>query len=102
MKTLLAFILIAVSYANAFSQNGGVEVYAGGSSSVLRGDVDQDDFDDSFSRRSSVQGGFLFIRPMTESFFCIKTGLGYSGRGVGAAGEVLKLKYAAITVLFRV
>lgn len=95
MKTLIALIFLVFIYDTAFSQNEGVELYFGISGSMLRGDTDKD-----FSRRNSVQGGFLFLVPITESFFGIKTGLGYSGRGALMKGKDIKLNYAEVPLLF--
>lgn len=92
----MPLIFLVVSCTNALSQNGGVEVYAGGSGSMLRGDIEDDDI----SRRISLHGGFLFIVPITDSFFCIKTGLGYSGRGALLVGKDIKLNYAEVPLLF--
>ncbi len=96
MKTLTTLICLTVISITAFSQNdGGVEVYVGISSSMLRGDTDDADI----SRLNNIHGGFLFLIPMTESFR-IKTGLGYSGRGANIEGKSAKLNYAELPLLF--
>lgn len=96
MKIVITLICLACISTNAFSQNdGGLELYVGVSSSMLRGDTDDADI----SRLNSVHGGFLFLIPMTESFR-IKTGLGYSARGANVEGSSVKLNYVELPLLF--
>ena len=93
MRSLAVLLFSVAVYTHAFSQNDGIELYAGVSGSMLRGDVND------VSRRNSVYGGFLFIIPVSESFFCLKAGLGYSGRGAQIDGQNIKLNYAELPLL---
>lgn len=95
MKKICITFSLLIAFSAAVSQDGGVELYFGGSSSTFRGEVGDVDI----SRRFSVQGGFLFLVPIAESF-CIKTGLGYSGRGARADNRDIKLNYVELPLLF--
>lgn len=104
MKQILFYTLFVCATCAAFGQKGdvskssvqddGVEIFAGISGSVLRGDVTGDT-----DRRTSFHGGVLFILPVQETFR-IKVGIGYSGRGASAAGEgTIKLNYVEAPLL---
>lgn len=90
---LLTVILISVS-CSAFSQTA-LEIYGGLSSSRLQGSGNAD-----FSRRYSLQTGLLINILLDDKCnWRLKTGVGYSERGVRKRGKDINLNYVEIPLL---